>query len=282
MEKDAILNIILNDIKEIELLVSTFKGKPLIPATYFKLVNSKLSNLNDEMLMLEELHKDNQPTEQPKAPMVKATENNKTETVKESEVKNEPLSFIMDEPEERKPQQKTTSSPAQQTVQAIEIKSTGQEPQPEINVTPPVVPSPVTSVAEPKQEMPQAPIVVPTTAAPIAQAKSKTDHSVLGETINKNHTSLNENISRHVTQEDLTNFGSPVSDIRKALGINDRFYFQRELFDNNNDMFNNALDIINTMNSYNQAHSYLINSFGWDESLKETEEFLRAVRRRFL
>ena len=112
--------------------------------------------------------------------------------------------------------------------------------------------------------------------------KPKVEHSVLGETIGMDRKSLNETITKQFSADDLTKIGTPVDDIRKAMGINDRFYFQRELFDNNNTIFNDTLDQINTMASFNQAYIYLKSTFNWDESLKETEEFLRAVRRRFL
>ena len=289
MEKDAILNIVINDIKELDLLMSTFKGKPSIPQAYFRLVYSKLSNIGEEMAMLEELHKTEAPlngksvetmppskeepaVETKQAPVVKTTiEIEATET----------LNFIDEEPNItaalQQPQQEITQPAAPVNPSPRPLETTSHE-------VAEVVPKPIAEVSDAKapiKEKEPAPVLEAIMEAPQV-VKTKGDHSVLGETIGLDRKSLNETITNQISADDLTKIGTPVNDIRKAMGINDRFYFQRELFDNNNTAFNDTLDQINSMNSYNQAYVFLKSKYNWDESLKETEEFLRAVRRRFL
>lgn len=289
MEKDAILNIVINDIKELDLLMSTFKGKPSIPQAYFKLVYSKLNNIGEEMAMLEELHKTEAPlngksvetmppskeepaVETKQAPVVKTTiEIEATET----------LNFIDEEPNItaalQQPQQEITQPSAPVNPSPRPLETTSHE-------VAEVVPKPIAEVPDAKapiKEKEPAPVLEAIMEAPQV-VKTKGDHSVLGETIGLDRKSLNETITNQISADDLTKIGTPVNDIRKAMGINDRFYFQRELFDNNNTAFNDTLDQINSMNSYNQAYVFLKSKYNWDESLKETEEFLRAVRRRFL
>lgn len=291
MEKDAILNIVINDIKELDLLMSTFKGKAAIPQAYFRLVHSKLNNIAEEMAMLEELHKAPVPangTPMESMPMAKqkpAKEPEKTPEVQHpiTEENTETLSFIDDEPD-------STILDVQPVTQEIVPPTAQAQPAPEIKnvpnhevVVPPVEVmekrEPVVMAATIEKEPVMA--IEPLPEAPKAM-KPKVEHSVLGETIGMDRKSLNETITKPFSADDLTKIGTPVDDIRKAMGINDRFYFQRELFDNNNTIFNDTLDQINTMGSFNQAYIYLKSTFNWDESLKETEEFLRAVRRRFL
>ena len=287
MEKDAILNIVINDIKELDLLMSTFKGKASIPQAYFRLVHSKLNNISEEIAMLEELHEKPAPTNgntMEAIPMPKqesAQEIKKTPLVQNiiATENTETLSFIDEEPESTvmKMQQQPREM-AQAIIQA--------EPSPEIrNITKhEVVTTPVQTIekSEPVAMERQPVIALETLTEAPKTIKTKGDHSVLGETIGLDRKSLNETITSQFSADDLTKIGTPVDDIRKAMGINDRFYFQRELFDNNNTVFNDTLDQINAMSNFNQAYIYLKSTFNWDESQKETEEFLRAVRRRFL
>ncbi len=84
-----------------------------------------------------------------------------------------------------------------------------------------------------------------------------------------------------VSSKDTIEYGTPVSDIRKAVGINDRFLFQRELFGGDATRLNQTLDAINACTSYEEAHA-MLQVFGWDETDANVEGFLKAVHRRFL
>jgi hypothetical protein len=53
----------------------------------------------------------------------------------------------------------------------------------------------------------------------------------------------------------------------------------KELFNNNQTTFNEALDTINSADTVEKANEYL-KSFGWKES-ETTEYFLNLVKRRF-
>lgn len=81
---------------------------------------------------------------------------------------------------------------------------------------------------------------------------------------------------------DLVNYGTPVDDIRKALSINDRILFQRELFGGNKLAYEAAVETVNAAASYAQAYEYFRQTYHWDENDPSTEAFLRAVHRRFL
>ncbi len=291
MEKDAILNIVINDIKELDLLMSTFKGKASIPQAYFRLIHSKLNNISEEMAMLEELHKTPSPTNGnstqsmpvAKQEPAKETEKAPQEQHRVTEEITETLSFIDDEPD-------TTAMDVQPTTQEMAPPTAQAQPATDMKnaikheiVVPPVDTMEKREAVATTATMEKQPIMVIETVPEAPKPmKPKGEHSVLGETIGMDRKSLNETITNQFSADDLTKIGTPVDDIRKAMGINDRFYFQRELFDNNNTIFNDTLDQINTMGSFNQAYIYLKSTYNWDESLKETEEFLRAVRRRFL
>ncbi len=49
----------------------------------------------------------------------------------------------------------------------------------------------------------------------------------------------------------------PVTDLNRALGVNDRFYFIRELFNGNADMFRETIDKLNRASTVAEAHDIL-------------------------
>ena len=71
-------------------------------------------------------------------------------------------------------------------------------------------------------------------------------------------------------------------DMHKALSINDRFRFQRELFSNSKNDLNNALDLVNAMQTYDEAEDYFIGDLGWDQDNEDVADFMGLVRRHFL
>jgi len=70
-------------------------------------------------------------------------------------------------------------------------------------------------------------------------------------------------------------------DIRKAISINDRFRFQRELFAGSASAMNTALDHIEMMNSYGNAELYFFSQLHWDRDNEVVQDFMTIVRNHF-
>jgi uncharacterized coiled-coil protein SlyX len=75
-------------------------------------------------------------------------------------------------------------------------------------------------------------------------------------------------------------FGTPVTDIRQAVSIGDRFLFQRELFGGNAEKLQQTLTELNSLHSLNEAVA-LVDKFGWDKQSPTYELFMNVLRRRF-
>jgi hypothetical protein len=71
-------------------------------------------------------------------------------------------------------------------------------------------------------------------------------------------------------------------DMRKALSLNDRFRFKRELFAGSDVELNQALDLVNAMQSFDEAQEYFIDDLGWDQDNEDVADFMGLVRRHFL
>lgn len=110
---------------------------------------------------------------------------------------------------------------------------------------------------------------------PQNEGKSK---KVLGEQFSK-EPSLNERFAE-TTLKGSKIKGKPVTSIKTAIGINDRFLYIRELFQNNSDNFEKTIATLDQFGSFIEAIEHLEKNFKWqknDTSLK----FMDLVKRRF-
>ena len=78
---------------------------------------------------------------------------------------------------------------------------------------------------------------------------------------------------------------TPVKDLRKAIGINDRFVFISDLFRGDEAMYERSIKTINSFNIYAEAE-YWINrelkvKLGWENKKESVLHFYQLVKRRF-
>lgn len=78
---------------------------------------------------------------------------------------------------------------------------------------------------------------------------------------------------------------SPVKDLKKAIGINDRFVFIEELFRGDENMYERSIKTINGFSIFPEAEYWiqreLKTKIGWDEESPTVQHFDQLVRRRF-
>lgn len=78
---------------------------------------------------------------------------------------------------------------------------------------------------------------------------------------------------------------TPIKDLRKAIGVNDRFVFVNELFRGDETMYERSIKTINGFHILPEAE-YWINrelkvKLGWDDYKESVQHFYHLVRRRF-
>jgi hypothetical protein len=113
---------------------------------------------------------------------------------------------------------------------------------------------------------------------PVAGGKELNDSTVLSE-------SLNDKLKQGKTELVEVLKESPVKDLRKAVGINDRFLFINDLFRGDETMYERSIKTINSFNIYAEAE-YWINrelktKLGWNKEHPSVQEFDKLVKRRF-
>ena len=78
---------------------------------------------------------------------------------------------------------------------------------------------------------------------------------------------------------------TPVKDLRKAIGINDRFLFINELFRGDENMYERCIKTINSFNIYAEAEYWISRELkvklGWNNESETVLHFDQLVKRRF-
>lgn len=82
-------------------------------------------------------------------------------------------------------------------------------------------------------------------------------------------------------EEEVTVKVKNVAVSKPAFCINDRFRFRRELFNNSDADFNAAMDLVTTMDDYEEAEDYFIGALGWDMEKPEVADFMAIIQNYF-
>ncbi len=98
-------------------------------------------------------------------------------------------------------------------------------------------------------------------------------------------TSLNDALKNEKQEISDTLNEGPVKDLKKAIGINDRFLFINELFLGDEVMFERSIKTINSFTIYPEAEYWirreLMLKLAWNEKSDTVRQFNQLVKRRF-
>ncbi|MDR1644516.1 MAG: hypothetical protein LBS05_01635 [Tannerellaceae bacterium] len=72
-----------------------------------------------------------------------------------------------------------------------------------------------------------------------------------------------------------------LSDFRKAFSLNDRFYFRKELFGDDEAKMNKIISDLNDIQSYEESVRYLNDKQGWETENDAVPEFMKLLEKRF-
>jgi hypothetical protein len=107
----------------------------------------------------------------------------------------------------------------------------------------------------------------------------------LNELIGNREASLNDKLKAEVIEVGHILTDSPIRDLKKAIGVNDRYHFISELFRGDEIMYERSIKTINAFRIYAEAEYWIERELkvklGWDESRETTRHFHQLVKRRF-
>ncbi|NML22839.1 hypothetical protein HHL16_18280 [Pseudoflavitalea sp. G-6-1-2] len=97
--------------------------------------------------------------------------------------------------------------------------------------------------------------------------------------------SLNDKLKEEVVEVGHRLNDSPVRDLKRAIGVNDRFVFISELFRGDEVMYERSIKTINGFRILPEAEYWIERELkvklGWDETKPITRHFYQLVKRRF-
>jgi hypothetical protein len=97
--------------------------------------------------------------------------------------------------------------------------------------------------------------------------------------------SLNDRLKENRTELMHSLKETPIRDLRKGIGINDRFVFISELFRGDEPMYERSIKTINSFNIYPEAEYWMNRELkiklGWDDTKEIVKHFYQLVKRRF-
>lgn len=110
-------------------------------------------------------------------------------------------------------------------------------------------------------------------------------HKEVNELIANNKESLNDRLKQE--QKEIAHIlkDSPIKDLRKAIGVNDKFVFISELFRGDEAMYERSIKTINTFHILAEAEYWMNRELkvklGWNDLNDTVQHFYQLVRRRF-
>ena len=112
--------------------------------------------------------------------------------------------------------------------------------------------------------------------------RSKEVNDVIGT---NGASSLNDKLKSEVADLKSALNDTPVRDLRKAIGVNDRYVFINQLFRGDEVMYERSLKTINGFRILPEAEYWMERELkvklGWDENREATRHFYQLVKRRF-
>lgn len=148
----------------------------------------------------------------------------------------------------------------------------------------PVADEPVASVAvaekEPNGWLFNAPEEIPT----LAHQEEK-EIFELNELMVSENGSLNEKLKEDRIEVAAVLQGTPIRDLKKAIGVNDRYQFVNDLFRGDENMYERSMKTINGFSIYPEAQYWIQRELkvkmGWKEDSDAVKLFDQLIKRRF-
>jgi hypothetical protein len=112
--------------------------------------------------------------------------------------------------------------------------------------------------------------------------KSREINDIIG---GGNGSSLNEKLKSDIVDLRSALNDTPVRDLKKAIGVNDRYVFVNQLFRGDEAMYERSIKTINAFRILPEAEYWMERELkvklGWDENNNLTRHFYQLVKRRF-
>jgi hypothetical protein len=118
-----------------------------------------------------------------------------------------------------------------------------------------------------------------------AEPKKEEPGKEINDSAASNHASVNEKLKQSKIDLGDTLTEAPVRDLRKAIGVNDRYLFINELFRGDEVAYERSIKTINSFSIFAEAEYWIQRELkvknGWDAGNEMVAQFYQLVKRRF-
>ena len=175
--------------------------------------------------------------------------------------------------------------------QPVSVANTTAVPEPEAVAAPAAGPAPAAEEASAAME---APFAMPGAGSPaaaddadepdfeeISLAKTEVSGAVLGDVINHDVQTLADTIAppRDVASE--LRRSEHVTDLRRAIGINDKFLMIRDLFGGDAAAYDAAIDRLNAFDDFDDCMIYIAENYAWNANSDGAKFLMELLERKF-
>jgi hypothetical protein len=136
--------------------------------------------------------------------------------------------------------------------------------------------------ASPKSEM-ESPKPLVKKDVPEQEVRKPTESKIIADTFSPPSGSLNEQIGSHKADGDISQLlkKKPISSLTEAIGVNDRFLFIKEIFNNNKDAYFQAITRLDHAENLRDASAIIMSYTGDSNENEAIIQLLDLVKRKF-
>jgi hypothetical protein len=189
---------------------------------------------------------------------------------------------VVQQPQQPQPVVRQPQQPQPVVQQPQQPQPVVQQPrQPQPVVQQPQQPQPV--VRQPRQpqqpqQSTQSEPLIKREAVKVPVQKEETQETLIDRFIGTKKV-LHENFE---TDNMVNQISTPVASLPRAIGINDRFRFIKELFGGDSDLYNETIKCLDTIGSLVSAIAYIESNFSWDKNSDSVKQLISLIRRRYM
>jgi hypothetical protein len=113
-------------------------------------------------------------------------------------------------------------------------------------------------------------------------ASKKSGKAILSDRFRENTRSINEKIGNSQGKDDINSMlkGKPITSLADAIGINDKFYYIREIFSGNHTSYNEAIKKLNFVDNFDDGRAVIMSYTGNNEENEAVLQLLELVKRK--
>ena len=247
MDFNSALDIIIKDLKEAREIIDDLKNYPDVPRFQIELAKSKCKSAEEILLLLKDIESSAVNKSSKETTIVKTTAPDVEQEIPEIEISESKMAG--DQTEAKKEQQ------------IPEIKKEEvRQPEPEEKVT---------DVTDEVQ----------------LENRTRTDKKsspIVADSFSKSSNIINEQLGKQKRDDDISSVvkSKPVTNLKDAIGINDKFLYIREMFEGSPTRYEEAISKLNEMHNIAEARTLIFSFVENDEENETALQLFDLVKRK--